>query len=118
MKGDDIAERLVDFSVHIIQLGTSLPKNQVGRHAADQVVRSGTSFGANYEEARGAESRSDFVHKVGVALKELRESLYWLRVIDRTQMLPHERLADIISEANELCAILTRSMVTDKGRRR
>ena len=76
MKGDDIAERLIDFAVRIIRLGAALPKNQVGKHIAGQVIRSGTSVGANYEEARGAESRADFIHKVTIALKELRESLF------------------------------------------
>ena len=117
MKGDDIAERLIDFAVRIIRLGAALPKNQVGKHIAGQVIRSGTSVGANYEEARGAESRADFIHKVTIALKELRESLFWLKVIDRAEMLPHKRMVEIIREADELCAILTSSVVTAKKKR-
>ena len=118
MKGDDIAERLIVFAVRIIRLGTALPKNQVGKHVAGQIVRSGTSVGANYEEARGAESRADFIHKVTIALKELRESLFWLKVIDRVEMLPHKRMVEIIREADELCAILTSSVVTAKKKRK
>ncbi|MBW1676514.1 MAG: four helix bundle protein [Deltaproteobacteria bacterium] len=114
MKGEDIAERLIDFAVRIIRLGAALPKNQVGKHVAGQIVRSGTSVGANYEEARAAESRADFTHKLTIALKELRESLFWLKVIDRAEMLPHKRMVEIIREADELCAILTTSVVTAK----
>ena len=60
MKGDDIAERLLEFSARIIKLATALPKSTVGVHICGQIIRSGTSAGANYEEARGAESKSDF----------------------------------------------------------
>jgi four helix bundle protein len=61
--GDDISERLLDFAVRVIKLVNVLPKTVVGRHIAGQLVRSGTSCGSNYEEARGAESRADFVHR-------------------------------------------------------
>src|SRR3990172_4932954 len=102
MKGDDISERFIDFAVRIIRLAASLPKTQVGRHIAGEIVRAGTSAGANYEEARGAESLSDFIHKVGVALKELRETIFWLKVIKRTKMVSPDQMDDLLSEADEL----------------
>ena len=77
----DLDERLLDYAARVITLVESLPNTLAGRRIGDQLLRSGTSVGANYEEARGAESRADFVHKLQVALKELRESNYWLRLI-------------------------------------
>ena len=79
MKGDEISERLMDFATRIIRLAEALPKTVIGKHIYGQIIRSGTSAGANYEEARAAESNSDFAHKMSLALKELRETKYWLR---------------------------------------
>jgi len=81
MKGDDIAARLVALAMSVVKIVDALPEALAGRHVAGQLLRSGTSPGANYEEARGAESRRDFLHKVGIALKELQETRYWLRVV-------------------------------------
>lgn len=114
MKGDDIAERLIDFAVRVIRLVLALPKNPVGRHIAGQLTRCGTSAGANYEEARGGESRADFIHKLGVAWKEIRESCFWLKVIERVQLVQPARLGGLLQEGNELCAILARSLMTLK----
>jgi hypothetical protein len=75
------------------------------------------SVGAHYEEARGAESRADFVHKLGVALKECRESRYWLKVIARARMITDDSPSSLIAEANELCAILGQSILTAKRNR-
>jgi len=116
-RGDELAERLLDFSVKIIAL-TSLSAQMIrfGRHIAGQMVRAGTSVGAHYEEARGGESRADFIHKLGVALKECRESRYWLRVVHRAKMLSDDLPEALISEANELCAILGQCILTAKSR--
>jgi four helix bundle protein len=116
MKGDELADRLLNFAVRIIELSTKLPRNPVGRHIAGQIVEAGTSVGAHYEEARGAESKADFVHKLGVALKECREARYWLKVIQRGRLLSGEFPADLLVEADALCAILGRSILTTKGR--
>lgn len=75
-KSDQLTERLLDFTVRIIKLVNSLPKTPIGRHIGGQVLRSGTSPGSNYEEACGAESRSDFIHKLGIVLKELKETRF------------------------------------------
>lgn len=114
MKGDNIAERLLDFGVRIITLVNALPKTIVGRHIGGQLLRSGTSAGANYEEARGAESKADFIHKMGIVLKELLESRYWLKMAARTQLLPHTRLQNILDEAEELCQMIGKSVLTAK----
>ena len=82
----------------------------------DQLLRSGTSVGANYEEAQGAESSGDFVHKLQIALKELRESNYWLRVIAGAALLPKEKLTDILDESDQLCRILSKAVATAKGK--
>lgn len=111
-KGDDISERLIDYAVRIIHVSRALPRDDVGKHISGQVMRAGTGAGANYEEARGAESRADFVHKVGVSWKEAKESMYWLKVIQRAKLVNPTRLIGIIEESDELCAILASSRST------
>lgn len=115
MKGDNIAERLVNFSVAVIGLVSSLPKNNSGWHLGKQLVRSATGGGSNYEEARGSESRADFIHKLSIAAKELRETKYWLNVIEKSKLGNHEEVRKLISEAAELTAILTTSIKTAKS---
>jgi four helix bundle protein len=117
VRGGELADRLIDFAVQIIALASRLPRDMVGRHIASQMIESGTSVGAHYEEARGAESRADFVQKLGIALKECRETRYWLRVNDRAKMVSDDVPAALLAEAAELCAILGQSILTAKGRR-
>ncbi len=74
---------------------------------ATQLLRSGTSVGANVEEAGSAESRKDFIHKYSIACKEARESHYWLRLLTASELIPKDRLEPLIAESNELIAILT-----------
>ena len=83
MKGDDIASRLLEFAARILDVIAGLPQTVLGKHIARQLTRAATSGGANYEEARGAESRADFAHKVQVSAKEVRESVYWVKLIQR-----------------------------------
>jgi four helix bundle protein len=113
--GNDIAERLLDFAVAVVRLTTQLPRDPAGRHVASQLVRSATGGGANYEEARAAESREDFIHKVGVAGKEVRETVYWLQFIQRSAWMRSD-LGAAISEACELAAILGASARTARAR--
>lgn len=114
MKGDNIAERLLEFAVNVLRLAAHLPKNATGRHVMTQLVRAASGGGSNYEEARAAESRADFVHKVSISAKEAREALYWLRLIERAQLL-ETPVAALVREADELVAILTSSAKTAKG---
>ena len=79
----DLEERLIDFAVRIIKLTEAFPNTRSGNHIRGQVLRSGTSPAPNYAEAQSAESRSDFVHKIKIALKELRETKVWLRMIGK-----------------------------------
>lgn len=114
---DDLAERLLDFAVRIIKLVNALPKTVIGKHIGGQLMRSGTSSGSNYEEARGAESRGDFVHKLGIVLKELKESRFWLRVIHRTEILRPQLIEPLVQECEELIAIIARSIMTAKAKK-
>ena len=116
MKGDDIANRLLEFSAQILLVAGELPSNTAGKHLARQLTRAGTSGGANYEEARGAESRADFAHTVLVAAKEVGESVYWLRLAERAALARGERLAGAIREGTQLAAILRASARTARSR--
>ena len=109
----DLEERLVDFCLQIIDLAEALPRTRVGNHIAGQLVRCGTSPAPNYAEAQAAESRNDFIHKMKVVLKELRETRIWLLFIQRKALVsPEQRLAPILAECNELIAIFVTSVAT------
>jgi four helix bundle protein len=112
MKGDDIAARLVALAVSVVKVVDALPDTQAGRHIAGQLLRSGTSPGANYEEARAAESRRDFLHKLGIALKELQETRYWLCVVAGADLAPSNALPEVLTEVDALCRILGTSRRT------
>ena len=86
-KGDQLSERILNFVVAVVKIVDALPKTVAGRHIGGQLISAGTSCGANYEEGCGEESRSDFIHKMSIVLKELKETRYWLRLIFRTKML-------------------------------
>ena len=115
-KRDELAKRLLDFTVRIIKLVNALPNTVVGKHIKGQLLRSGTSPGANYEEACGAESMNDFTHKLGIVLKELKESRFWMLIISRIEMLPSKQVELLIQECEELCAIIAKSIVTAKAK--
>ena len=109
----DLEGRLIDFAVRIIEVARSLPKTKVGNHIAGQLVRCGTSPAPNYGEAQGAESRLDFIHKMKVCLKELRETRVWLVMIVRAGLIkPASKLDSLIDENNQLIAIFVKSIQT------
>ncbi len=111
----DLEGRLVDFAVRIIRTAESLPKTVVGRHISGQLIRSGTSPAPNYGEAQSAESRSDFIHKMKISLKELRETRIWLLMIVKTKLIkPVSKLESLINENNELISIFVTSVKTAK----
>src|SRR5262245_7613360 len=87
-------------------------QNDAGRHICAQILRSGTAAAANYGEARGAESRADFVHKLRIALKELNETTIWLEVIAESALHPGEAISGIVAENRELCRIIAASIKT------
>jgi four helix bundle protein len=115
--GDDLARRLIEFAARVGKLVDALPDTRLGRHVAGQIVRCGTAGAPNYAEARGAESKRDFVHKLGICLKELRESQCWLQLIVLTEMLPESRLTDLLDESDQLIAIFVKSITTAKSSR-
>src|SRR6476646_1446777 len=90
---DKQEDRLIEFAVRISRLAARLPRTPAGKHVSGQILRSGTSPAPNYGEARGAESRADFVHKLSVVLKELNETSIWLRVSERSEILRRELLS-------------------------
>jgi len=110
----DLSERLLDFAANSIKLTVKLKRSAVGRYIANQLMRAASSSGANYEEACGAESKADFIHKMQLVLKELRESLYWLKLVERTDLIWQE-LQALVDEANELTKIVAKSVITAKG---
>jgi four helix bundle protein len=111
----DLEKRLIDFSICIIDIVESLPNTRVGNHIGNQLVRSGTSPAANYGEAQSAESRSDFIHKMRVSLKELRETRIWLLIIQRKEMIKQATIIGRALEENcELIAIFAASVKTAK----
>jgi four helix bundle protein len=115
MTPSELCERLLEFSARVGKVVDALPDTRLGRHVAGQLVRCGTSAAPNYEEGCAAESKKDFVHKLNVALKELRESRSWLKLIIKANLLPTERLQDLLEECNQLCNIVAKSIVTAKG---
>lgn len=118
MKGEDLSDRFLDFAARVVKLTAALPKNLAGRHIAGQLLRSGTSIGSNYEEARGAESRADFIHRLSISWKEARESWYWLRLVARAPLIKPTRVVKLLQEANEIAPILGKSLATAKGKRK
>lgn len=114
----DLKDRLIDFAVRIIRLSEALPTTKAGTHVAGQILRSGTSPAPNYGEALAAESTADFVHKLKIALKELRETEIWLTIIAKAKLVPSaSRLNSLLKEMDELSAILFTSIQTAKTRK-
>ncbi|MEX2310167.1 MAG: four helix bundle protein [Pirellulales bacterium] len=112
MTPGDLCERFLGFADRTCSVVEALPDTRIGRRIADQLLRSGTSPWGNYEEACAAESKNDFAHKLGICLKEVRESRAWLRLTARRNMLPAVRLADLIDEADQLARIIGQSIAT------
>lgn len=107
-KPRDIKERTFAFSVRVVQLCRELEKQPgTSRTLSNQLLRSGTSIGANVEEAHGGQSRADFIAKLSIACKEARATNYWLRLLSASDTLPASHLESITDEASQLIAILT-----------
>jgi four helix bundle protein len=109
----DLEERLLNYSVRIINIVEKLPNTRTGNHIAGQLLRSGTSPYPNHGEAQSAESPKDFVHKLRISLKELRETQRWLLLIQRIPLIkPAEKLDNILQETEELIKIFVSSIKT------
>jgi four helix bundle protein len=96
----DLEDRLIEFAVRIIRLAEALPKTRVGNHVGGQIIRSGTSPAPNYGEAQSAESRPDFIHKIKVCLKELRETRVWLPMIAKANLVKSPSQLDSLIDEN------------------
>ncbi len=115
---DELEERLIDFAVRIGGLVESLPKTRLGLHVANQLVRSGTSAAPNYGEAAGAESIKDFIHKLGICLKELPETRVWLKMIIRSKMQTENQMNELLDECDQLNRIIAKSIITARKNRK
>ena len=114
MTPEELSNRLLAYAAKIIEITEALPDTRSGRHVAGQLLRCGTSPAPNYEEACAAESTRDFIHKLGIALKELRESRVWLKLVIRAKLLAETLITPALNEASELCNIIGKSIVTAK----
>ena len=112
LRANDLEERLVQFAIAIVSLVGQLPQNSQIKHVGSQLLRSGTAAAPNYGEARAAESRADFVHKLKIALKELNETAIWLRILQGSVSLEQDILPRLVAENSELCRILVASIQT------
>lgn len=110
-----VAERLLDFAAKSIKLAAKLNRTVVGRYIANQLMRACASSGANYQEACGAESKADFIHKMQLVLKELRESSYWLELAVRADLISQDGVQGLLGESKELAKIIAKSVITAKG---
>ncbi len=107
-KPQDISERAFDFAVRVVRLCQNLEQTDgVPRTLANQLLRAGTSIGANLAESKGGQSRADYLSKVSISLKEARETDYWLRLLVATEIVPENQLSPMRDESGQLVAILT-----------
>jgi len=104
---NDLRERTMDFALRVVTMFCALPRSDEAQTLGKQVLRSGTSVGANYREAYRARSKAEFIAKIGDTLKELEETSYWLELLVRSQIISESKLSALRSEASELTAIFT-----------
>ncbi|MGH7962456.1 MAG: four helix bundle protein [Candidatus Binatia bacterium] len=110
----DLRERTKAFALRVIRMFAALPKSTEAQVLGRQVLRSGTSVGANYREAWRARSKAEFIAKLGDCLKELDETAYWLELLTESHILPPEKLSGLRDECNQLIAIFTTSVKKSK----
>ncbi len=115
MNEDDLKRRTKQFALRVIKLVDTLPKTTAGRAIGGQLVRAGTSVGANYRAACRGRSRADFIAKLGVVEEEADECGYWLELVIEAGLLKPELVNPLLEEANELTAIITSSRITASG---
>ena len=116
MVRNELEDRLVNFAVSIFLVVDKLPKTFAGKHMGEQLIRSSSSAAMNYCEAQAAESKNDFIHKMKVVLKELRETFISLKIVDKSKMLPSSSNVDReLKENNELIAIFVKSTFTARN---
>ena len=119
----NVSGRRAPGSIHRLwsrnhRTGTETPRSPAGTHYARQMLRSGTAAAPNYAEARSAESRADFIHKMRIVLKELNETAVWLRMAVRSELFSRDVTSEILAEAEQLCRIVAASIRTAKSPQR
>ena len=113
-KEKDLKDRTKKFSLRIIKMYSSLPKTYDAKVLGSQVLRSGTSVGANYREASRGRSKAEFIAQMGECLKELDETIYWLELLIEAEIVPENKLSGLLRESNELTAIFLPSSIRQK----
>ena len=116
-KGDNLADRLAKYAGEVLRVTAELPELKEGRHVREQLLKSGTAPGAHYAEARSGQSAKDFIHKVGLAAKEARESVHWLRTSIYALFVKRD-IGWLVDEGQQITAILTASLQTARNNRR
>ena len=115
MTKEELLTKCVEYAVKITKLRKYLRETQHEYNIAEQIQRSGTSIGANYSEACDGESRADFVHKLGISLKEDNETIYWLRVLYGAELISKEKYDELVLEVREIYKIIAASVKTIKN---
>ena len=117
MNKDELKKRTKEFALRIINLVNALPNNPAGRVIGNQLLRAGTSVGANYRAACRAKSKSDFIYKINIVEEEADESAFWLELIVESGLMPNSKIESLLKEANELTAIFVATNKTAKLKR-
>jgi four helix bundle protein len=115
MSADDFRKRTFQFGIRIVRLVQALPKGEVARVIGNQLLRAGTSVGANYRAAARARSRADFAAKMGIVEEECDETVYWIEMLTELELLNTVRLKELQAEANEILSIVVASIRTARG---
>ena len=115
MKGENIKNRTKEFALRILKMASAVQKEYSSQIISQQITRSATSVGANYRAACRSKSRRDFVNKLKIVEEELDETMYWLELIEDSNIFPADRISPLISESNELLAIIVTSIQTARG---
>jgi four helix bundle protein len=113
----DLKKRTFEFSLRVMRFAESLPETKSGRTIANQIIRSGTSVGANYRAAKRAKSTKDFISKLGTVEEECDETIFWIELAVASSCVGAEKVVSLLAEANELLAITVASIRTAKGRK-
>jgi four helix bundle protein len=118
LKMRNIGERTFEFAVRIVKLADATARrSRIGEKLSSQILRSGTSIGANVEEAQAAESKADFIHKYGIALKEARETKYWLRLVVGANLISEKNIAALRIEADEISRVIAQIVINARKKR-
>ena len=112
-----IVPRTSAYALRVIKLYRYIQNDSVGRILGKQLLRSGTSVGANVHEAQGAQSRADFIAKISIAHKEILETAYWLKLLVEANIVPEEKMAELMDETSQLTKIISSILITSKKNR-